>query len=84
MPLSVDIIAGYYQSIQNQPLAVHESERRKKEIQETLGRTFREKEELFKSEYPWRNVQDPHWSAKITLWDAFLMEPLVSSAIVHT
>lgn len=49
-PMPQDVLTKYYYSIKNEPLAVHESERRQKDIQDTLNRTFREKEELFKNE----------------------------------
>jgi brefeldin A-inhibited guanine nucleotide-exchange protein len=49
-PVPQDVLSKYFYSIKAEPLAVHESEKRQKEIQDTLNRTFREKEELFKNE----------------------------------
>ena len=42
-----------------------------------------EKEEAFKIRYPWRNVDHPVWSGQIALIDAFLMEGVVSSTLIH-
>lgn len=42
-----------------------------------------EKEEEFKIIYPWRNVDHPLWSAKITLFDAFIKEAIVTSMLIH-
>lgn len=49
-PIPPDQLNKFFYSIKAEPLAVHESEKRQKEIQDTLNRTFREKEELFKNE----------------------------------
>jgi hypothetical protein len=42
-----------------------------------------EKEEAFKIKYPWRNVDHPLWSGQIALIDAFVMEGVVSSCLIH-
>lgn len=49
-PIPVEVLTKYYHDIIQAPLAIHSLEKRKKEIQETLSRSFKEKQELFKLE----------------------------------
>ena len=42
-----------------------------------------EKEEEFKIQFPWRDSENPFWSGKITVIDAFFKEGVVTSMIVH-
>ena len=49
-PVPPEILTKYFHSVRAEPLAIHQSERRKKDIQNTLSRTFREKEQLFRTE----------------------------------
>lgn len=49
-PLGVDVLTRSYHEIVQTPLAVHSLEKRKKEISDTLARSFKEKQELFKLE----------------------------------
>lgn len=46
--LSIDRITAYYNSLVSQPIAIHFSEKRRKETQENLQRTLKEKYELYK------------------------------------
>lgn len=49
-PISVEMLTKFFHDILQAPLAIHSLEKRKKEIQETLSRSFKEKQELFKLE----------------------------------
>ena len=49
-PVSVDILTKFYYDINQSPLAIHSLEKRRREIQSTLSRSFKEKQELFKLE----------------------------------
>jgi len=42
-----------------------------------------EKEIIFKKNNPGKDINSPLWSAKIVLYDSFLMKPFVFSMIVH-
>lgn len=49
-PVSQEVLTRFYHEIVATPLAVHSLEKRKREIQDSLVRSFREKQELFKLE----------------------------------
>lgn len=49
-PVPPELLTKYFYNIKSEPLALHESERRKKEIQDTLSRSYKEKEKIFKNE----------------------------------
>ena len=48
--ISVETLTRFYTEILAQPLAVHTLEKRRKDIQNTLSRSYKEKQELFKLE----------------------------------
>ena len=48
--IAPELLTQYYNSIVAEPLAVHNLERRRREIQDNLQRSYKEKQELFKVE----------------------------------
>ena len=49
-PVAVETLTKFYHDVNQTPLAVHSLEKRRREIQNTLSRSFKEKQELFKLE----------------------------------
>jgi brefeldin A-inhibited guanine nucleotide-exchange protein len=49
-PVPVDVLTKIYYEIQQVPLAIHSLEKRKRDIQDVLSRSYKEKQELFKLE----------------------------------